>query len=74
MPTRVLYALATLLLCAAAAVTGVWIAASQSASEPRQATQFAGALRPPAARAPDFVLRDQDGKPVSMASTAVARW
>jgi len=64
--TRVLYALATLLLCAAAAVTGVWIAASRSASERRTTGQFAGALRPPEARAPDFVLRDQDGKPVSM--------
>jgi protein SCO1/2 len=65
-PTRVLYALATLGLCAAAAVTGVWIAASRSASDPKPAAQFAGALRPPEARAPDFALRDQDGKPVSM--------
>jgi protein SCO1/2 len=66
-PTRVLYALATLGLCAAAAVTGVWIAASQRAGDARPATAFAGALRPPDARAPDFRLRDQDGKPVSMA-------
>ena len=28
---------------------------------------FAGAIRPPGARAPDFRLRDQDGKPVAMA-------
>ena len=68
MPTRVLYALATLLLCGAAAVTGVWIAAAQRADDPvKPASAFAGALRPPAARAPDFRLRDQDGKPVSMA-------
>ncbi len=68
MPTRVLYALATLLLCGAAAVTGVWIAAAQRADDPvRPASAFAGALRPPDARAPDFRLRDQDGKPVSMA-------
>ena len=68
MPTRVLYALATLGLCAAAAVTGVWIAASRGAEETRPpTTAFAGALRPPAARAPDFRLRDQDGRPVSMA-------
>ena len=68
MPTRVLYALATLLLCGAAAVTGVWIAAAQRADDPvRPASVFAGALRPPDARAPDFRLRDQDGKPVSMA-------
>jgi protein SCO1 len=66
-PTRVLYALATLLLCGAAAVTGVWIAASQGAEETRPTTAFAGALRPPKARAPGFRLRDQDGKPVSMA-------
>jgi protein SCO1 len=67
-PTRVLYALATLLLCGAAAVTGVWIAAAQRADDPvRPASAFAGALRPPDARAPEFRLRDQDGKPVSMA-------
>ena len=66
MPSRVLYALATLGLCAAAAVAGVWIAAS-SGSEPRQAGEFAGSLRPPGARAPAFRLRDQDGKVVSMA-------
>jgi protein SCO1/2 len=66
-PTRVLYALATLGLCAAAAVTGVWIAASRGAEETGPKTAFAGALRPPDARAPDFRLRDQDGKPVSMA-------
>jgi protein SCO1/2 len=65
-PTRVLYALATLGLCAAAAVAGVWIAAAQR-DEPEPASAFAGALRPPDARAPDFRLRDQDGKPVSMA-------
>ena len=66
MPARVLYALATLGLCAAAAVTGVWIAKSRSAAS-RPATAFEGALRPPGARAPAFRLRDQDGKPVSMA-------
>jgi protein SCO1/2 len=65
-PARVLYALATLGLCAAAAVTGVWIARSQTtASTP--ASAFEGALRPPGAPAPAFRLRDQDGKPVSMA-------
>ena len=66
MPSRVLYALATLGLCAAAAVAGVWIAAS-SGSEPRQTGEFAGSIRPPGARAPAFRLRDQDGKLVSMA-------
>ena len=66
MQTRVLYALATLGLCAAAAVTGVWIAALQE-DDTAPASAFAGALRPPDARAPDFRLRDQDGKPVAMA-------
>ena len=67
MPPRVLYALATLGLCAAAAVAGVWIAASRGEERARPAGEFAGALRPPEARAPDFRLRDQDGKPVAMA-------
>jgi len=67
-PTRVLYALATLGLCAAAAVAGVWIAASRDADDaPERSGEFAGALRPPEARAPDFRLRDQDGRPVAMA-------
>ena len=67
MQTRVLYALATLGLCAAAAVTGVWIAASRTGEATRPASAFAGAIRPPDARAPEFRLSDQDGKPVSMA-------
>ena len=66
MQTRVLYALATLGLCAAAAVTGVWIARSQTTTS-TPASAFEGALRPPGARAPAFRLRDQDGKPVAMA-------
>ena len=68
MQTRVLYALATLGLCAAAAVAGVWIAASSgSGQEKRPAGAFAGSIRPPDARAPEFRLLDQDGKAVSMA-------
>jgi protein SCO1/2 len=66
-PTRVLYALATLGLCAAAAVAGVWIAASRDEGRAASPTGFEGALRPPGARAPSFRLRDQDGKPVAMA-------
>jgi protein SCO1/2 len=65
--TRVLYALATLGLCAAAAVAGVWIAASSGSEPARPAGAFAGSIRPPGARAPEFRLRDQDGKAVSMA-------
>ena len=67
MKTRVLYALATLGLCAAAAVAGVWIAASSGKETGRQAGAFAGSIRPPGARAPAFRLRDQDGRRVSMA-------
>ncbi len=67
MQTRHLYALATLGLCAAAAVAGVWIAASSGQGTTRQAGAFAGSVRPPGARAPAFRLRDQDGRRVSMA-------
>jgi protein SCO1/2 len=65
--TRVLYALATLGLCAAAAVAGVWIAESSGQGTQRPAGAFAGSIRPPGALAPAFRLRDQDGKTVSMA-------
>jgi protein SCO1/2 len=67
-PPRIVYALATLGLCAAAAVAGVWLARSGSDAVATPPGQFAGAVRPPGARAPQFRLRDQDGKPVSMAA------
>ncbi len=67
MRPRVLYALATVGLCAAAAVAGVWIAASSGEGTERPAGAFAGSIRPPGARAPEFRLRDQDGRPVTMA-------
>ena len=71
MPPRVLYGLATVGLCAAAAVTGVWIAGStRDEAAPRPAGAFAGAIRPPGARAPQFRLRDQDGRAVAMADYA----
>jgi protein SCO1 len=66
-PSRLLYALATLGLCAAAAVAGVWIASSSGQEPSRPTSEFAGAIRPPGASAPAFRLRDQDGKTVSMA-------
>jgi protein SCO1/2 len=66
-PSRLLYALATLGLCAAAAVAGVWIAASSGQEPARPAGEFAGSIRPPGAPAPPFRLRDQDGRRVSMA-------
>ncbi|MEO8688675.1 MAG: SCO family protein [Solirubrobacteraceae bacterium] len=68
MQTRVLYALATVGLCAAAAVAGIWIAASRGQGTERPSSAFAGSIRPPGARAPVFRLRDQDGRTVSMAS------
>ena len=67
MPSRLLYALATLGLCAAAAVAGVWIASSSGQEPSRPTSEFAGAIRPPGAPAPAFRLRDQDGKAISMA-------
>jgi protein SCO1 len=66
-PSRLRYALATLGLCAAAAVAGVWIAASSGQAPARPAGEFAGSVRPPGAPAPPFRLRDQDGRRVSMA-------
>jgi protein SCO1/2 len=68
-PTRLAYALTTLTLCAAAAVAGVFVA---SRGDDRTAAAvgpsgWAGFVRPPGATAPDFTLRDQDGKPATMA-------
>jgi protein SCO1 len=69
MPTRLALALLTLTLCAVAAVIGVLVA-SRGDSGARMATGasgWAGFVRPPGARAPDFTLRDQDGKRATMA-------
>ena len=65
-PTRVLLALTTLCVCAAAGVLGVWLA--QRGSDAPAATGWEGSLRPPEARLPDFALRDQDGDTVTAAS------
>jgi len=70
MPARLAYALLTLTLCAAAAVLGVYLASSRGAERGGVevgAGGWAGYLRPPAARAPDFALRDQDGRAASLA-------
>ncbi len=68
MPARLAYALLTLTLCAVAAVAGVFIAARSGGDGVAVGTTgWAGFLRPPGAAAPDFTLRDQDGKRVSMA-------
>ena len=61
--TRVLYALATLGLCAAAAVAGVWIAAS-SGEEPARPAGGVRRLDPPARRA---------ARPRSASATRTAR-
>jgi len=65
-PTRVAFALATLLACAAAAVVGVMLASGSGTRVAEPRGEFAGAIRPPAATAPAFRLRDQAGRPVSM--------
>ncbi|MGI8781811.1 MAG: SCO family protein [Solirubrobacteraceae bacterium] len=68
MPARLAYALLTLTLCAAAAVAGVFIAArGGDGGVAVGSSGWAGFIRPPGAAAPDFRLRDQDGKPATMA-------
>jgi protein SCO1 len=70
-PARLAYALLTLTLCAVAAVVGVFIASRGDDGRSGVAvgtTGWAGFIRPPAATAPDFALRDQDGKRVTMAA------
>jgi protein SCO1 len=66
-PTRLVYALVTLTLCATAAVIGVAIAARGEERAAVGPGGWAGFVRPPGATAPDFSLRDQDGKRATMA-------
>ena len=66
LPTRVLLALTTLCMCAAGAVFGVWLA--QRGDDAPAATGWAGAVRPPGARLPDFELTSQDGEAVTEAA------
>jgi protein SCO1 len=66
LPTRVLLALTTLCLCAAGGVFGVWLA--QRGDDAPAATGWAGSLRPPGARLPDFALASQDGETVTAAA------
>jgi protein SCO1/2 len=63
MPTRVLLALTTLCLCAAAGVFGVWLA--QRGGDAPAATAWEGSLRPPGTRLPEFSLTTQDGETVT---------
>jgi protein SCO1/2 len=62
----VLLALTTLVLCAAGAVAGVWLA--QRGEDAPAATGWEGSLRPPGARLPDFSLTTQDGEAVTASS------
>ncbi|MFL6030593.1 MAG: SCO family protein, partial [Gaiellaceae bacterium] len=66
MPSRVALALTTLVLCAAGAVFGVWLA-NAGGQDPLPAG-WQGALRPPGTKLPEFTLTNQDGERVSAAS------
>jgi protein SCO1/2 len=56
-------------LALAALIAVSLVSAHQSTSSPKPAKDtFDGALMPPGARAPDFALRDQDGRLVRMSS------
>ena len=63
MPSRLLLALTTLCVIAAAGVFGVWLATR--GDDAPAATGWEGAIRPPGAELPDFSLRNQDGEPVT---------
>jgi protein SCO1 len=63
MHSRVVLALTTLVLCAAAGVFGVWLA--QRGEEAPAATGWEGSLRPPGTHLPDFSLATQDGETVT---------
>jgi protein SCO1/2 len=65
-PSRVALALTTLVLCAAGAVFGLWLA-NAGGQDPLPAG-WQGATRPPGTRLPDFTLRNQDGERVSAAA------
>jgi protein SCO1/2 len=67
---RLAYALLTLTLFAVAAIVGVFVASRGASGEQRVdvgPSGWAGFVRPPGATAPDFELRDQDGKRATMA-------
>jgi len=63
--SRLALALATLCVLAAAGVFGVWLA---TRGEEAPAAGWAGSVRPPGTRLPDFELRDQDGESVTAAA------
>jgi len=65
-PQRVRLVLIGVFACAFAALAAVWIAGLRDADgQPRPATGWSGAIRPPGAKVPAFRLRDQDGEVVT---------
>jgi protein SCO1 len=69
MPRRLRWVLTGLIVCTAAAVGAVLIAdRGDDGASASSSREFAGALRPPGVPPKDFVLRDQDGKPASLAA------
>lgn len=69
MNPRVRLALIVATTCVVAALAGVVLFAGGSSgggSAGANPGGFAGAMKPPGATAPDFGLRDQDGRPVTM--------
>src|SRR4051794_7518925 len=73
MPQRVRLVLVGAFACLFAAFAGLWLAAYNSAGDsslrPDPGAGFSGAVRPAGATVPDFALRDQDGRPVTAATT-----
>jgi protein SCO1/2 len=61
LPTRVLLALMTLCLCAAAGVAGAVLARDDQHAP----SGWEGAVRPPGMRMPEFSLTDQNGSPAT---------
>jgi protein SCO1/2 len=61
LPSRVLLALMTLCLCAAAGVAGVVLARDEAPAP----SGWEGALRPEGMRMPEFALTDEDGETVT---------
>jgi protein SCO1/2 len=63
--SRLVLALTTLVVIAAAGVFGVWLA---TRGEQAPAAGWQGSIRPPGTHLPDFSLRDQDGETVTASS------
>jgi protein SCO1/2 len=67
-PNRLALALITLCACMAAVLVALWLADRGSPQPVAGADGWAGATRPPGARAPDFTLATPDGRRVTAAS------